>query len=392
MDDHRAHRILVTDVDTRGPVAALRGLARRGYATTGAAAVRPAAGHWSRSCGRRLHVPSPELDGSRPFVAAIAAELARERYLGVIPGSDASLRALSEHRDLLPDSQAWLPSAAGVARALDKRVVGHLAAAHGLAEPLTIEVAARAALAEAAAEVGWPVVIKPWTSAATGPRETATHARDLPELAALAERFGYPVLLQRSLDRARIVQVAGVTDGSRLRAIGVALTTSMWPDTIGNTRRAVTVARAEELAGPIEAIIGATGYRGIFELDLLETADGTLHAIDLNPRPYGHMALTLRAGANLAGIWADILAGLDPPFETTRAGVRYRWEEAELAVAIGHARRGALRSAAETLRWQPNTVLGLGELRDPGPLAARLIELGGRRLRRSRHDAGTSGV
>ena len=94
-------RVLITDGEQRAVVAAVRGLARAGYAVTVTASSRPAAAHWSRDCARRLHTPIVAADRGAGLVEAVRRELEREQYAALVPGSEAALRAFSRHRDEL---------------------------------------------------------------------------------------------------------------------------------------------------------------------------------------------------------------------------------------------------------------------------------------------------
>ena len=60
--------------------------------------VTPAAGHWSRSVDRRYTLPNPRLEPAA-FVSGLAAIAAEGEHAVLIPGVDAALLAVSEHRD-----------------------------------------------------------------------------------------------------------------------------------------------------------------------------------------------------------------------------------------------------------------------------------------------------
>ena len=95
--------------------------------------------------------------------------------------------------------------------------------------------------------------------------------------------------------------------------------------------------------------------------------------LDLNPRFYGSVALAIAAGANVPAIWCEWLLGRDPSPTTARAGVRYRWEDADPARAQGRA-RGNPGKAGAAATAQPTTHPYFSR-DDPGPLVARGIEL-----------------
>jgi hypothetical protein len=97
------------------------------------------------------------------------------------------------------------------------------------------------------------------------------------------------------------------------------------------------------------------------------------HAIDLNPRLHGWLALAIRAGTNLPQVWCEWLLGARRPFVMARPGVYYRWEDGEFLNAVRHISRGRLRDAARCIRPYRNTAYASTTLRDPLPLVARVV-------------------
>ena len=167
---------------------------------------------------------------------------------------------------------------------------------------------------------------------------------------------------------------AGVRWGGRIVALALARYVRTWPPDAGNAAFAETVSVPPGLGDRVDALLGAVGWEGIFELELLKTADGRFVAIDLNPRPYGSLALAIRAGADLPAVWASCLRGAPPPPVTAAAGVRYRWEDAELRGLARELRHGRLRTAAAITRPRRGTVhpyLSWGVLARRGPRRVR---------------------
>jgi predicted ATP-grasp superfamily ATP-dependent carboligase len=134
---------------------------------------------------------------------------------------------------------------------------------------------------------------------------------------------------------------------------------------------------------PPERLLELLGWQGIFELELVETAEGRLAAIDFNPRPYGSMALAASAGADLAAVWCDWLLGRAPAPVRARPGLSYRWEEAEVLNLGAALRRRRFADAARILQ-PPRTTYAFFRLGDPGPLLARALAILRQRLDRRR--------
>jgi predicted ATP-grasp superfamily ATP-dependent carboligase len=179
----RPERILVTDGETRGILAAARGLHEAGFEVTAAAAAsaRPVPAHWSRSVHERFLVPAP-LEDEAGFLDAVERAASVGRYSALVPGSDASLLAISRGRHRLkPHICCRLPPHNLVERSLDKLALVSVASRHGLNSPLTIVCQGRAEAVSAAGRIGFPVILKPVRSVfeVNGTRQRAPHLADV---------------------------------------------------------------------------------------------------------------------------------------------------------------------------------------------------------------------
>jgi predicted ATP-grasp superfamily ATP-dependent carboligase len=142
---------------------------------------------------------------------------------------------------------------------------------------------------------------------------------------------------------------------------------------------AETVPTPEGLADQVTSLLAALEWQGIFQLQLLELADGRLSVIDLNPRVFASIALDNDAGANLAAVWCDWLLGRNPSPVVARPARRYRWEEGELCHFAWQLRHKRLRAAARVLLPHRRVTHSWFRITDPGPLVARGFNLVQRR-------------
>jgi predicted ATP-grasp superfamily ATP-dependent carboligase len=373
---HRGPRVLLTDAEERSVLACARGLAAAGFRVAAAAGYRPAVTHWSRACGERLTLPDcrVDLDG---FAAGLRAALG-SGFDVLVPGSEQSLTAVSGMRSWIePEARIGLAPHEAVLRAINKEALASFAAAAGLPTPETVECATEDDVRGAVAELGYPVVMKPVRTAAgtTAVPRKALVAPNAEVLAALLPEFGPPVLLQRYRD-APVVSVGGVCADGRLLGVAASRYRRTWFPDGGSASFTESIRADRSLVERVEALAAAARVQGIFEVELLELGDGRYAAIDLNPRVYGSMALALRAGANLPAVWAARwLLGERPAWCEARPGVHYRWEDADLRHLIWHLRRGHGRATLAVLRPRFGTAHAYFGLTDPGPLAARLLEL-----------------
>ena len=113
-------RVLITDAQERSVLAACRSLGRHGYVVDATASERPAVTHWSRFCANRLWTSDPKAHPAE-FVAELSRIVSGEDYDVLIPGTDASLLAISRGREQVePYVKVGLPAPEIVERSLSK--------------------------------------------------------------------------------------------------------------------------------------------------------------------------------------------------------------------------------------------------------------------------------
>jgi hypothetical protein len=338
----------------------------------------PAATHWSRACAERVRLPDPR-ESVHAFVDGLGALLQRSRYDALIPGSDASVLAVSENRgELEPFTRLGLPSREVVRRVVDKVVLLDAAAAVGLASPASRPCADVEEADAAAAELGFPVVVKPVQSFAPvngGLQQRGVSIADDSE--ALADgraRLRLPV--HRPALRARPVPLVHGCLRRRpaARAHHLACTRGSGRRSPGCTP---TPRRSRLPTASPSAFVSCSARsdgRASSSCSCSKLAD-RLAVIDLNPRVFASILLDADAGANLAAVWVDWLLGRDPAPVTARPAMRYRWEEGELCHFAWQLRHRRLRAAARVLRPHRRVTHAWFRASDPGPLLARGLNL-----------------
>jgi predicted ATP-grasp superfamily ATP-dependent carboligase len=280
---------LVTDGQERWSVAVCRSLHGAGFRVAAAADFAPGVAHWSRFCDVRLTVPDPHADALR-YALALEQAVSGRRYSVLLPCGDASVLAVSRYRDLIEPHLAaplGLPPHEVVVAASDKARLLEAAAAAGIPCPPTAVCSTVDDALAAAAEFGYPVVIKPRSSVyEVDGRVLRTASRgvdDAAELARVARGFGDPCLIQRT-DDGVVHSSSGVMADGRLLAFALARYLRTWPPEAGNAALTETIAPPEGLARRVEALMADLRWEGIFELELMSGANGSFAAIDLNPR------------------------------------------------------------------------------------------------------------
>jgi FAD-dependent urate hydroxylase len=383
-----SERVLVTDGETRACVAAVRGLAAAGFEVMSAAPDRQvAAAHWSRAVRRRIRTPDPLTD-EPGFVAALVAAVSGGEVDVLMPGSDASLLDISRGRARLePHVRIGLPTADAVWRTLDKAQLSEAATRLGLTPPTTLVCRGIDEALSAGGELGYPVVVKPVRSVIESEplrRHSGSVLAAAPaELTAIVDRLGGEVLVQRRAAGA-LVSFGGVFADGRLLGEAVSRYGRTWHPSAGNASFSETIDGSPELRSRVCALLADLGWEGLFELELIEREDGGWHAIDMNPRPYGSMALAIGAGCNLPAIWCRHVLG--EPVQATRAtvGMRYRWTDADLRHGLWQLRAGRPAAAARALSPRRHVVHAFARHDDPGPGVARMTEVATMAVARAR--------
>ena len=377
-------RILLTDAQDRSSLAACRSLHRAGYAVDAVANSRPAAAHWSRSCDTRLVASDPRDDEAR-FVEELTDITRTTNYRLLVTGSDASLLAVSRHRERLQEHvDLGLPPAEVVDRCVSKRALADVAAEVGIGAP-EAEVCADETEAKAAARrLGYPVVLKPPSTVVSrnggAVQRRSAVLRNAASLAALWPQYGSGSLIQRRLE-GQVISFSGVAAEGRLLACGVSRYGRTWPPEGGAVSFAETISPPDGLTSKVTNLVGALGWEGVFEVELVQRGR-RFAVIDFNPRLFGSLELITTAGAPLATAWCNWMLGLDPVGGQARPGYRYRWEDAEARNLAKLLKERRVRPAVGMLRPRRRTIRSFFRLSDPAPLVARVLLLLGHGLRR----------
>jgi D-aspartate ligase len=383
--------VLLTDAHARSTVGTCECLARNGYRVGAATSDPPAPGQWSRHVSSRFALTDPRSEPRR-FAEQVAEVASAGDFATVLPGSDASVLALSNHREALDGAlQLGMPARAVVDRCVNKLTMLDDAAAAGLASPRSVACADAAEARETASLLGYPVLLKPRQTVfddrdGLEQRQTLIAADEATLLAALPG-FGLPCLLQ-SFERGGVVSLAGVAAEDRLLGVVFSRYERTWPAQAGPVSASRTETPPPHLVERVQALVGALGWQGIFELELIERDDGEFAAIDFNPRLYGSVALAGRSGAPIPAVWCDWLLSGEASERAAVPGVYYRWEEAEVRNLLWRLRGWRLREALSVVR--PRRPLARAYFRwlDPGPAVVMLARMVKSRLadRRSARD------
>ena len=383
-------RVLITDAQERSVLAACRSLGRRGYVVDAAGSERPAVTHWSRFCANRLWTADPKADPAE-FVADLSRIVGGEDYDVLIPGTDASLLAISRGREQVePHVKLGLPAPEIVERSLSKVALLELSAQAGIPAPETAVCTEPEAVLEAARRFGYPVMLKSGVVVFERDGELrrlgSAVVHDEPSLRRLLRQYGDSWLVQR-VEPGALLSFAGVMADGRLLAPAVSRYRRTWPPEAGSVAFSETIEPPAGLSEKVHALLAAMGWEGMFELELLEGSGASPSTLDMNPRVYGSLALADRAGAPLPVVWCDWLLRRRLAPGAAKPGYRYRWDDAEIrrfGWLVSHEQLGAI---PDLVRPRPRTVRAHLWRSDPLPFAARGIALLRHRIGRRKSHA-----
>jgi predicted ATP-grasp superfamily ATP-dependent carboligase len=344
----------VTDGGTgqnRSALAAVRALAAGGFRPVVTVSGARSLAASSRYAYRTVQVPPVDDDG---YADAVRSEMGRAGHAGLLPASDAAVVALD---------------AAG-ADLVDKAALRRRMSGARLAALPQVECGTRAEVEKAAAELGYPAVVK-FAVKSRLDNQPARVVRLASDVAALPATGAFVV---QPFVSKPLRALAVVVHSGRLLAAVHQRYLRTWPADAGTASAAVTTTPDEQLEEAALRLLA--GYDGIAQLQLVGG-----YVIDVNPRVYGSLPLAVAAGANLPALWCGAQLGRAPAqLVRGRVGVRYRWLEGDLRSLLHAVRANTVSplQAVDALRPRRGTAHSVESLRDPAPLAVRLRHAAGR--------------
>jgi predicted ATP-grasp superfamily ATP-dependent carboligase len=364
-------RILVPADEFHASLALVRGLRSAGYLPVLAVSHDRTYAARSRAVVEVVRVPSAEDEPER-FAAELFRTLPALEVSAILPGTEASMIALSRVAERL-QVRLGAPAPETVELATDKPRVLELAAQHGLPQPASAY-GTPASLCEQVDEFRYPVVLKPQrtrmqTDAGALAYFKAKRIDSADALKTVLGELPEGEWVVQPYVSGGLCAISGVAWEGRIVAAVHQRSARIWPRDIGYSCYAETTPADRALEDRLSGLLHALGWSGLFQLQMLRQDDGSSVAIDFNPRPYGSLALAIRAGANLPAIWAALVLGDPLPPTTSRPGVRYRLETGDAKSIATLAASGQLRAAAQAAWPRRDTAHAIFSLRDPAPVS-----------------------
>jgi predicted ATP-grasp superfamily ATP-dependent carboligase len=346
-------RVLVTDAGERKSLAAVRALRGAGQEVwaAGSSPLDPALS--SRYCTGRFVWPSPQ---RRPaaFVRALEATLRGGRFDVLLPMGDHTTAIAVRHaRRLGRLARMAVPGPAAYEDAASKWRLCRLARDLGLAMPATLRPHSEEQLRQAASATTYPCVVKPVRGAGADGFWLARSADDLlarhprgrgPHDLAFDHRWP----LVQEYVHGPIHEVCALADRGRLVAAVTQRRLRSYPPGAGPGIFNETTDEPDMLAAA-ETVVAGLGWHGPLQVEFIRRqSDGRLLLLEVNPRFWGTLDLTIQAGVDIPLLTCRLATGERPAgFARGAAGVKYAWLLPYSLIALREGRRS--QSGLETL-------------------------------------------
>lgn len=296
--------------------------------------------------------------GAHGFVTALAALLRQRPDIGVVlPVAEEFVRAVSAARGALPADRTYaVPSPSVIEATLDK------ASLWRLAESLGVPVAPYGVcesceeLARTCAQVGYPVVLRPFDSTRRLRGRKALIVASPDELSASVPTWPADqsaIIAQRWVTGARHNVYFAARAGRIVRIVEAVIDRTDEPDGTGLAVEGRTVPASPDLTDFTERLTGALAYAGVGCAQfLVDRRSGAVHLLEINPRIAGNHAIAEAAGLEL-GPLSIVLATGEPPevgFVAGASGLVYAWTYGDLHGLLVAVRDGRV-SSRDAVRW-----------------------------------------
>lgn len=323
-------RVIVTDADDKKGLAIVRALGKRGVETCLVGGSRWDMALYSRYTGRRVMCPNPAKD-FEGYCGFMLDFVAKNRYDCMLTASDYTCLAASKHKSEFGKYvKSPVPDYDTARLARDKLAMTRLAEKLGIGTPKTYAPETREELEQAAAEIGYPCVVKYRKgTGAIGIRYPQTQA-ELMEMAYHPKRpdavFEDLAPLVQEYIPGDIHDVCTVFANGEPRAALTHVRVKTWPESGG--RGIVDQTTDEpELRDAGVRLLREIRWHGPAQVEFKhDTRDGRYKLMEINARFWGGIDEMIQLGIDVAWMSAQIAVEGDcePQFDYP-IGRIYRW-------------------------------------------------------------------
>lgn len=332
-------RVLILDAHLRHALAIVRSLGRRGIPVVAASEQQRFAARYSRFVERSI--PLSWDDGPDRLLQAVSDYEIGSLIAAGLSGNELLCRYREELRS---HAKAPFNELSSFERLANKNQTMELADNLGVRRPRTRQLRCPEDATEVAASLKFPVVFKSPLG-----RGTVRYAADTTTLQHFAERFAseHPDLCARGIYPLVQEYIDGVghgfyglADHGRLLAYFMHRRLHEVPPSGGPSAMAISW-RDPELLELGRRFFTATGWHGVAMVEFKrDRRDGELYLMEVNPKFWGSLDLSICAGVDFPWLLYKLLAGegLQVTPGAYRDGVVFRWLTMDLAYSVA-ARR-----------------------------------------------------
>jgi len=325
--------VLITDGESRIALSILRSLARRNIETALTVEGQTALSSFSRYCRNRILCPSPSRD-LNGFVATIRRLTKREGFDCLFPVTDASLVAVSEHRDTLGSCvKRSLPSHESVKKAFDKSLTLAAADEEGIPMPRTFFVRSMAQLVDATRKVTYPAVIKPrWSwvwnqGVATFSRGSYVNSASELLLTYKAVHASFPFPLVQEYVPGKNFSIAAIVDHCEPRVACCIEVHRSSPVTGGDSVLRETVRLDPEMTKYAFRLLKSLEWHGVAEVEFrVDARDSKPKLMEINGRFWASLQVAIDSGIDFPYLQYQLVTnGKIKPVFSYQKGIKGRW-------------------------------------------------------------------
>jgi predicted ATP-grasp superfamily ATP-dependent carboligase len=361
-------KLLVCNCHTRMGYAVACSLARHGHEVVAAGTHVPTMTRGLRGVVAEVAYPDPFVHEDK-FVGVIGDAVRRYGIDAVLPVHE-EMFVVACHREAFAPARVIAPAFDYLMRAQDKYQTFQLAKSLGLSTPETCLLTAGFSPRQAAAELGYPMIVKPrFGSGANGVMVISSEA----ELHCV-EALMRPENFSRLIAQERVPGCgAGVGalmwDGrltaacghKRLREVPIS----------GGTSTARITYESRPLVEAAERILLSSKLEGVAMVEFrVDEASGRHWLLEINPRYWGGLPTGISSGVDFPVLHVDCAMGRVPQaVQRPHRRVESRWLLGEIRAFVEHLQAGKFVRAVEAFRVTPDVRLEIDDIGQAGTRA-----------------------
>lgn len=325
-------KVLITDGNTRGALAATRSLGRRGVRVVAAGESKRTLAGSSHYCNETFVYPSP---GEHPeaFISTIKSECVQRGISVIFPMTELATSTVLRHRAQLDQFKLPFPEFAAFEALSDKWKLLELAKRLNVSIPETHFVSDAGALDDIIPRLKFPAVLKPYRSMINSNGrwiascvQYAHSAVELRETVARHEYFNqHPFLIQEYISGQGQGIFALYDHGSPL-AFFAHRRLREKPPSGGESVLSESIPLNPDQRAMAHSLLHSVGWHGVAMVEFKVSPDGTPYLIEVNGRFWGSLQLAIDAGVDFPWLLYQLACG-DRVDEVNAyaVGVKWRW-------------------------------------------------------------------